>query len=90
MQTFRCGCAPAFCVPARGSSGGAVSAKHAVMTGWRNAETPKTKSETRQTIGYVRDGILILALALGAMYVLAHPEKFDAFMNWTIGQHYRS
>lgn len=36
------------------------------------------KSETRQSIGYVRDGVLILAVALGGMYVLVHPEKFDA------------
>jgi hypothetical protein len=31
-----------------------------------------------------------LVLALGGMYVLMHPEKFDAFMNWSIGHHYRS
>jgi hypothetical protein len=54
------------------------------------AETSGTKSDKRQTIAYIRDGVLILGLALGGMYVLAHPEKFDAFMNWTIGHHYRS
>jgi hypothetical protein len=53
-------------------------------------KTVEAKSESRQTLAYVRDGVLILALALGAMYVLVHPEKFDAFMNWTIGRHYRS
>jgi hypothetical protein len=53
-------------------------------------ETPSTRPDTRQTIAYVRDGLLILVLALGGMYVLMHPEKFDAFMNWSIGHHYRS
>jgi hypothetical protein len=53
-------------------------------------KTAEAKPETRQTIVYVRDGVLILALALGGMYVLVHPEKFDAFLNWTIGRHYRS
>jgi hypothetical protein len=56
----------------------------------KTAETPSTGHDTRQTIAYVRDGLLILVLALGGMYVLMHPEKFDAFMNWSIGHHYRS
>ena len=54
------------------------------------AEKSGTKSDKRQTIAYIRDGVLILGLALGGMYILANPEKFDAFMNWTIGHHYRS
>lgn len=53
-------------------------------------KTAESKTETRSPVAYFRDGVLILALALGGMYVLAHPEKFDAFLNWTIGKHYRN
>jgi hypothetical protein len=46
--------------------------------------------ETRRTIGYVRDALIVLVIAVGGMYVLDHPEKFDAFLNWAIGHHYRT
>jgi hypothetical protein len=47
--------------------------------------TPKTW----RMIGYVRDVLIILGIALGAWYLSEHPEKFDAFMYWTIGYRYR-
>jgi hypothetical protein len=56
----------------------------------KTAETPSSKSDTRQTIAYVRDGLSVLVLAFGGMYILVHPEKFDASMNRTIDHHYRS
>ena len=40
-------------------------------------------------IGYVRDALIILGIALGAWYLSEHPEKFDAFMYWIIGYRYR-
>jgi hypothetical protein len=40
-------------------------------------------------LGYVRDVLVILVIALGALYLSEHPEKFDAFMNWIIGYRYK-
>ena len=42
--------------------------------------------ETWRAIGYARDALVILVIAIGGMYVLSHPEKFDAFLNWMIGR----
>jgi hypothetical protein len=42
--------------------------------------------ETWRVVGYVRDAVVILAIAIGGMYVLSHPEKVDAFLNWMIGR----
>ena len=44
---------------------------------------------TWRTIGYVRDIVVILGIALSALYLSWHPEKFDAFMYWLIGYRYR-
>jgi hypothetical protein len=30
---------------------------------------------------------VILVITIGGMYVLAHPEKFDTFVNWMLGRH---
>ena len=43
--------------------------------------------ENRRVIGYARDTLLILGIAIGGMYVLSNPEKLDAFLNWMIGRH---
>jgi hypothetical protein len=45
--------------------------------------TPKTW----QVIGYVRDAVVILAIVVGGMYDLSHPEKIDAFLSWILGRH---
>jgi hypothetical protein len=45
--------------------------------------------KTWRLIGYVRDALIILGIALGAWYLSEHPEKFDAFMYWIIGYRYR-
>jgi hypothetical protein len=45
--------------------------------------TPKTW----RVIGYVRDAVVILAIVVGGMYILSHPEKVDAFLNWALGRH---
>jgi hypothetical protein len=44
-------------------------------------------TETWRVIGHVRDAMVILVIAIGGMYVLSHPEKVDAFLNWMIGRH---
>ena len=43
--------------------------------------------ENRRVIGYARDTLAILGIAIGGMYVLSNPEKLDAFLNWMIGRH---
>jgi hypothetical protein len=43
--------------------------------------------ENRRVIGYARDTLVILGIAIGGMYVLSKPEKLDAFLNWMIGRH---
>jgi hypothetical protein len=45
--------------------------------------------DTWRVVGYVRDVLIILVIALGALYLSEHPEKFDAFMYWIIGHRYR-
>ena len=45
--------------------------------------TPKTW----RVISYVRDAVVILAIVVGGMYILSHPEKVDAFLNWVLGRH---
>jgi hypothetical protein len=45
--------------------------------------------DTWVVLGYVRDVLVILVIALGALYLSEHPEKFDAFMNWIIGYRYK-
>lgn len=42
--------------------------------------------ENRRVIGYARDAVVILVIAVGGMYVLSNPEKLDAFLNWVIGR----
>jgi hypothetical protein len=54
------------------------------------ARTPDPWSASRWVVaGYVRDVLIILVIALGALYLSEHPEKFDAFMNWLIGYRYK-
>jgi hypothetical protein len=45
--------------------------------------------DTWRIVGYVRDVLIILSIAFGALYLSWHPEKFDAFMYWLIGYRYR-
>ena len=40
--------------------------------------------ENRKAIGYVLDAIVICVVTIGGLYVLSHPEKIDAFLNWMI------
>jgi hypothetical protein len=37
-----------------------------------------------RAIGYVRDALVILVITVGGMYLLDHPEKFDALLNWML------
>jgi hypothetical protein len=41
-------------------------------------------SETWQAIGYARDALVILVITFGGLYLLDHPEKFDALLNWML------
>jgi hypothetical protein len=43
--------------------------------------------ETWLIVGHVRDAAIILFIVVGGIYVLEHPEKFDAFLNWMIRRH---
>jgi hypothetical protein len=40
--------------------------------------------DTWRAIGYGRDALVILVITLGGMYLLDHPEKFDALLNWML------
>ena len=42
--------------------------------------------KTWRVIGCMRDAVVILAIVVGGMYILSHPEKVDAF-NWVFGRH---
>ena len=42
--------------------------------------------ETWRVISYLRDAMVILAIVIGGMYVLSHPEKVDEFLNWVLGR----
>ena len=42
--------------------------------------------QTWRVIGYLRDATVILFIAVGGMYVLSEPEKFDLFLNWMLGR----
>jgi hypothetical protein len=44
-------------------------------------------SDIWRAIGYARDGLVILVIAIGGMYVLSNPAKIDAFLNWMAGRH---
>jgi hypothetical protein len=37
-----------------------------------------------RAIGYMRDALVILVITVGGMYLLDHPEKFDALLNWML------
>jgi hypothetical protein len=50
----------------------------------RAGSQPTSQSMTPETwriIGYLRDAAIILLITVAGMYVLEHPEKFDAFLN---------
>jgi hypothetical protein len=51
--------------------------------GMRTSLTP----DIWRAIGYARDGLVILVIAIGGMYVLSNPAKIDAFLNWMAGRH---
>ena len=40
--------------------------------------------KSRQVIGYARDALVIFAIVAAGMYVLDHPEKVDAFLDWVL------
>ncbi len=42
------------------------------------------QADRNETIGYIRDALIILGIALGGLYVLSHPEIIDAFLNWML------
>jgi hypothetical protein len=43
--------------------------------------------KSREIIGYARDALVILIIVAAGMYVLNHPEKIDAFLNWMLRRH---
>jgi hypothetical protein len=40
--------------------------------------------DTWRAVGYARDALVILVITVGGMYLLDHPEKFDALLNWML------
>jgi hypothetical protein len=55
----------------------------------RAGSQPTSQSMTPETwrvIGYLRDAAIILLITVAGIYVLEHPEKFDAFLNWMSGR----
>jgi hypothetical protein len=38
----------------------------------------------REVIGYARDALVIFVIVTAGIYVLEHPEKIDAFLNWVL------
>jgi hypothetical protein len=40
--------------------------------------------EAREVIGYARDALVIFVIVAAGIYVLEHPEKIDAFLNWVL------
>jgi hypothetical protein len=44
----------------------------------------KQVRRARGVIGYARDILLIILIVAAGMYVLAHPEKVDALLNWML------
>jgi len=44
------------------------------------------KASRREIIGYIRDALIIVGIAVGGMYVLDHPETVDTFLNWVLGR----
>jgi hypothetical protein len=58
-----------------------------VAYGWEEDEMALGLTrETWRVIGHVRDVTVILVIAVGGMYVLSNPAKFDAFLNWMRGR----
>ena len=47
---------------------------------------PGLAPNTRRVLGYVRDALIILGIAVGGMYVLDHPEKLDDYLSWLLGR----
>jgi len=43
--------------------------------------------ENRRVIGYALDAMAILLITIGGLYILSHPEKIDALLDWMIGRH---
>jgi hypothetical protein len=44
-------------------------------------------AKPREIIARLRDTLVILVIAAAGMYVLSHPDKIDAFLNWILGRH---
>jgi hypothetical protein len=38
-------------------------------------------------IGNVLDATVILVIVIAGLYVMSHPEKVDAFLNWIFRSH---
>ena len=82
--------------PARSEAGrgfslsvGAAPNRGRLFSPTRAAHDGSKTPDTWRIIGYVRDIVVILGIALGALYLSWHPEKFDAFTYWLIGYRYR-
>jgi hypothetical protein len=43
--------------------------------------------KSRPTMAIVRDALVIFVVVAAGLYVLSHPEKTDAFLNWMLGRH---
>jgi hypothetical protein len=56
---------------------------------WGERKMRRLSPDAWRRIGYIRDVLIIAIIALGALYLSWHPEKFDAFMYWLIGHRYR-
>ena len=46
--------------------------------------------ETSRIVCYVLDVAVILSIVIAGIYFFEHPEKIDAFLDWTVGSYYRS
>jgi len=46
------------------------------------------KPDTYETIGYIRDALIIVGIVAAGMYFLSYPDKFDAVLNFMLGRHH--
>jgi hypothetical protein len=54
---------------------------------WARRITRALTPETCAIIGILRDALVILGIVAVGMYFLSNPDKFDAFLNWTLSRH---
>jgi hypothetical protein len=54
---------------------------------WAGLVARTLTPETCATIGLLRDALVIVGIVAVGMYFLSNPDKFDAFLNWTLSRH---